>query len=108
MKIPLTRLRKPIAAFVLSTLLSSQALVQAAVVDVFIATGQSNAFYPNDQGVENYYGFGRGVQAALTASGQFSNPIVVMDGAPGFSIAGWWAEYLGGAENNHFVMFKVK
>ena len=64
-------------------------------VDVFIATGQSNAFYPNDQGPENYYGFGRGVQAALTASGQFSNPVVVMDGSPGFPIAAWWAEYIG-------------
>ena len=71
------------------------------IVDVFMATGQSNAFYPNNQGVENYYGFGRGIQAALTASEEFSNPVVVMDSAPGFPIAAWWAEYLGtgGAPN---------
>ena len=62
------------------------------IVDVFIATGQSNAVYPMD----NQYGFGRGIQDALTASGQFSNPTVVMDGDGGRPIAYWWAEFWPG------------
>ncbi|WP_083913005.1 sialate O-acetylesterase [Rubritalea marina] len=65
------------------------------IVDVFIATGQSNAVYPMD----NQYGFGRGVQAALSASGEFSNPTVVLQGDGGRPIAYWWAEFwaAGGA-----------
>jgi len=73
-------------------------------VDVFMATGQSNAFYPNDQGEANYYGLGRGAQATLSASGLFSNPTVVMQGAPGWAIAGWGGEWVGpdGGPNRNY------
>ena len=61
---------------------------QAAVVDVFIATGQSNAYWPVGPAptYEGSYDFGKGVQDALTASGLFSNPTVVLDGQPGIEI----------------------
>ena len=64
---------------------------QAAVVDVFIATGQSNAYWPVGPAptYEGSYDFGKGVQDALTASGLFSNPTVVLDGQPGIEIAQW-------------------
>ena len=52
------------------------------IVDVFIATGQSNAAYPLYDGEENKFGFGRGIQVALTESGLFSNPTVVLAGEP--------------------------
>ena len=61
------------------------------IVDLFIATGQSNAAWPWDS--ENQVGtfqFGAGVQAALTASGRFSNPTVVSQGEPGMPIDQWW------------------
>ena len=64
------------------------------IVDIFIATGQSNAYYPTDQGAENFNGFGRGVRDALASSNLFSNPTVVIDGAPGQPIAYWWAEFI--------------
>lgn len=74
-------------------------------VDVFIATGQSNAFYPNHQGSEKYYGFGRGVRKALVASRLFSNPVVVMDGSPGHAIGSWWAIHLQGPNVNYDTQF---
>ena len=51
-------------------------------VDVFMATGQSNAYYPVDQGADKYYSFGQGVEDVLTASGLFSLPTVVKESAP--------------------------
>ena len=77
----------------LSLLLGLQALLQGAYVDVFIATGQSNAYWPvNRDGevVTGTYQFGNGVQDALVASGLFSNPVVVIDGQPGQAIAAWY------------------
>jgi len=77
----------------LSLLLGLQTLLQGAYVDVFIATGQSNAYWPvNRDGevVTGTYQFGHGVQDALVASGLFSNPVVVIDGQPGQAIAAWY------------------
>ncbi|MCH2204364.1 MAG: sialate O-acetylesterase [Lentisphaerales bacterium] len=75
------------------------------IVDVFIATGQSNAVYPLYNGEDNKYAFGRGVQEKLTASGQFSNPTVVLAGEPGRPIAYWWAEFWPGAYNGYDSQF---
>ncbi len=84
-------MRKSLSVFALFVCLSLQALVHAAVVDVFVATGQSNAAWPWDS--ENQVGtfqFGVGVQDALDASGLFSNPTVVIGGVPGQEIAAWY------------------
>ena len=84
-------MRKSLSVFALSVCLSLPALVHAAVVDVFIATGQSNAVWPWDG--ENQVGtfqFGAGVQDALDASGLFSDPTVVIAGVPGQEIAAWY------------------
>ncbi|VGO17699.1 hypothetical protein PDESU_06301 [Pontiella desulfatans] len=63
-------------------------------VDVFIATGQSNAYYPLNPDNSGQYAFGQGIQAALSASGYFSNPTVVIAAEPGVPIAYWWAEFI--------------
>ncbi len=64
----------------------------AATVDVFIATGQSNAYWPINPDHSGTYQFGHGVQDALTASGLFSNPTVVIDGQPGMEINHWYGD----------------
>jgi len=64
----------------------------AATVDVFIATGQSNAYWPVNPDHSGTYQFGHGVQDALTASGLFSNPTVVIDGQPGMEINHWYGD----------------
>ena len=74
-------------------------------VDVFIATGQSNAAYPLFHGEENKFGFGRGVRKALVSSGLFSKPVVVMDGSPGHAIGSWWAHYKSGPTKNYDTQF---
>ncbi|EDM29222.1 iduronate-2-sulfatase [Lentisphaera araneosa HTCC2155] len=71
------------------------------LVDVFIATGQSNAAYPLYDGEENKFGFGRGIQTKLTESGLFSNPTVVLAGEPSRPIAYWWAEFWPGAYSGY-------
>ena len=57
-------------------------------VDVFIATGQSNAWGPADDGLwydsgtnNATYEFGQGVASILENSDEFSNPVVVLEGA---------------------------
>ena len=67
--------------------------MQGGIVDVFIATGQSNAYWPVNRVGEQVFGtyqFGYGVQDTLIASGLFSNPVVVIDGQPGQHIASWF------------------
>ena len=59
-------------------------------VDVFIATGQSNAYWGLNEDNSGKYEFGQGVQAGLTASGRFSNPTVIIDGVSGQQIAAWY------------------
>ncbi|EDM29233.1 hypothetical protein LNTAR_22624 [Lentisphaera araneosa HTCC2155] len=61
-------------------------------VDVFMATGQSNAFWPVDpesSGSEGLYYYGKGVEDVLANSGLFSDPVVVIDGEPGEQISNW-------------------
>ena len=63
------------------------------IVDLFIATGQSNAAWPWDSVNQvGTFQFGAGVQAALTASGRFSNPTVVSQGEPGMAIENWFKD----------------
>lgn len=97
------RQRKSSLAVCLLSLYSAQ-FAQSAIVDVFIATGQSNAWWgdnPDDSG----YLFGHGVQDTLIASGQFSNPTVVIQGEPGQSIAGWF-DGLGGVIGPRWIYDK--
>ena len=88
-------MRKNIFTSVLTLLLGLQGLLYGAYVDVFIATGQSNAYWPVNQDgevVTGTYQFGHGVQDTLVASGLFSNPVVVIDGQPGMAIAEWYTD----------------
>jgi|GEM_PF-1191125 len=87
------KMKKIISTTKLLLLLGFQAFLHGADVDVFIATGQSNAYWPvNRDGevVTGTYEFGNGVKDALVASGLFSNPAVVIDGQPGQEIAQWY------------------
>jgi uncharacterized repeat protein (TIGR02543 family) len=65
------------------------------VVDLFVATGQSNAYWPVQDDNSGTYGFGHGIKDTLVASGRFSFPTVVIDGAPGQAISAWWDESVG-------------
>ena len=95
-------MKKSLSALTYLVFFSFQSLLQAAIVDVFVATGQSNAYWPPSnplwyEDIENSgtYQFGHGVQDSLIASGLFSNPTVVIDGAPGQPVAAWWYEVGG-------------
>ena len=83
-------MRNSASSLALSLTLSFQALAQGEFVDVFIATGQSNAYWPPTMDLSaGTYQFGHGVEDALVASGLFSNPTVVIAGVPGQEIAAW-------------------
>jgi hypothetical protein len=82
----LRKIKSSLAVCLLS--LCSAQFAQSEIADVFIATGQPNAFWGDNPDNSGYL-FGHGVQDALVASGQFSNPVVVIQGEPSQSISGW-------------------
>jgi hypothetical protein len=57
---------------------------KAAIVDIFMTAGQSNA------GSTNQFIFGNSVEKAIKESGKYSNPIVIKASHGGAAISQWW------------------
>jgi hypothetical protein len=75
-------LRFPYLIFAASLVISLPG--KAAIVDIFMTAGQSNA------GSTNQFVFGNSVEKAIKESGKYSNPIVIKASHGGAAISQWW------------------
>jgi predicted SnoaL-like aldol condensation-catalyzing enzyme len=90
-------LKKTLCSLIaVSTLFSLTSQIEAAVVDIFISAGQSNANAGSKV-------FGIGAEEALKKSGVYSNVVVVKTAHSGNAITQW--HYKGSLKSNFFIDF---